>query len=203
MCCRYYFDDIVMADVARLTENAVGTYFSGNQLDTNDLISRKFTGDIHPADSAIILSGSRFSLQAEVMGWGFPSYNQLLINARAESALQKPTFSESVMRRRCIIPARHFYEWDSKKNKVTFSLFESPVMYMAGFYNVVNNEKRFIILTTGANESMEKVHDRMPLILPEKQVRDWIFDDEMVRDILAQESPILKAEQKYEQLTLW
>ncbi len=124
-----------MADVARLAdvpvrlgENAVGTYSSENQLGSKDLISRKFTGDIHPADSAIILSGSRFSLQAEVMGWGFPSYNQLLINARAESALQKPTFSESVMRRRCIIPARHFYEWDSKKNKVTFSLFESPVM---------------------------------------------------------------------------
>ena len=76
-------------------------------------------------------------------------------------------------------------------------------MYMAGFWNYFGAESRFIILTTEANDSMRKVHDRMPLILPENQIKDWIHEDDMVRDFLAQPSPMLSKYQEYEQLTLW
>ena len=50
---------------------------------------------------------------------------------------------------------------------------------------------------------MKPVHDRMPLILPENQIRDWIFDDGMVGEILEQSSPMLSRYQEYEQLTLF
>ncbi|MDY4969915.1 MAG: SOS response-associated peptidase family protein [Lachnospiraceae bacterium] len=117
--------------------------------------------------------------------------------------------------------AGHFYEWDRTKTKVTFSGAsdgENSSLYMAGFYNYFHidqgfddrtgkrggiDEFRFIILTTGANESMKPVHDRMPLILPENQIRDWIFDDGLVGEILEQSSPMLSRYQEYEQLTLF
>ena len=51
---------------------------------------------------------------AEEMSWGFPQYQKkgLLINARAETALERKMFRDSVLHRRCIIPAKQFYEWD-------------------------------------------------------------------------------------------
>ena len=52
-----------------------------------------------------------------------------MINARAETALERRTFCDSVRYRRCIIPAKHFYEWDSDKNKVTFFREDRPVLF--------------------------------------------------------------------------
>ncbi len=79
-------------------------------------------------------------------------------------------FRDSVLHRRCIIPAKHFYEWDSDKNKVTFLRKDKSVLYMAGFYNCFQGEDRFIIITTQANTSVQKVHNRMPLILEDKEL---------------------------------
>ena len=50
-----------------------------------------------------------------------------------------------------------------------FTRSDSTVMYLAGFCDWFENERRFVILTTAANESMKKVHDRMPLILEKEQ----------------------------------
>ena len=56
-------------------------------------------------------------LMADCMAWGFPRFDGkgLLINARAESAMERKTFRNSVQHRRCIIPAKSFYEWDKAK----------------------------------------------------------------------------------------
>ena len=193
MCCQYYFDDSTMEDIRQIV----------NGIDKK-LYDNKY-GDVHPSDPAIIITGRNNVLSAEQMRWGFKSYwdNQLLINARSETALQKISFSDSVSRRRCIIPAKHFYEWDAQKNKVTFSLDESPVLYMAGFYNQFEGEERFIILTTEANASMQRVHDRMPLILPKDQIEEWIYDDRQVDKYLKMQSPMLKSYQEYEQMSLF
>ena len=66
-----------------------------------------------------------------------------------------------------------------------FSRCNAPVLYMAGFCDWFENEKRFVILTTTANESMRKVHDRMPLILEKEQLSDW-FDNRKMEQILHQ-----------------
>lgn len=163
--------------------------------------------DIRPSDYSTILvqsSEKRNHLDAVDMRWGFKSFeNKLMINARAETALEKRSFADSVLKRRCIIPAKHFYEWNRNREKVTFSWEDSPILYMAGFYKKFDNENRFIILTTAANDSMRDVHDRMPLIFDGDTMREWIRNDDMVKDYLTYGSPMLHRYQEYQQLTLF
>ena len=83
-----------------------------------------------------------------------------------------------------------------------FTRSDSTVMYLAGFCDWFENERRFVILTTVANESMKKVHDRMPLILEKEQLRDWFANDKM-EAILHQESVMLKRQAEYEQQSLF
>ncbi len=73
---------------------------------------------------------------------------------------------------------------------------------MAGFCDWFENERRFVILTTDANESMRKVHDRMPLILEKEQLEDW-FDDRKLEELLHQIPVLLKRETEYEQQSLF
>ena len=88
------------------------------------------------------------------------------------------------------------------KEKNTFSRYDAPVLYMAGFCDWFENERRFVIMTTAANESMIKVHDRMPLILEKGQLKDW-FDDRKMEQILHQVPVQLKREAEYEQQSLF
>lgn len=63
---------------------------------------------------------------------------------------------------------------------------------MAGIYNMFENERKFVILTTEANDSMAEIHNRMPLILKNDMIEDWIKDDKAVDFILNYKEPVLK-----------
>ena len=193
MCGRYYVDD----DTAREIEKLV------HQVDRK--LHGTGNGDIHPSENALVLTGRKTSLSAEVMKWGFPQYRGkgLLINARSETVLDKRMFRDSVLHRRCIIPAKHFYEWDRSKEKVSFFRENSPVIYMAGFYNRFQEEDRFIILTVPANVSVEPVHDRMPLILEEQEIQDWVYEERFLDYALHKQQPQLQKYQPYIQQSLF
>lgn len=139
------------------------------------------------------------------MRWGFPQYQKkgLLINARAESVLDKKLFRDCVFHRRCIIPAKQFYEWDSDKNKVVFQSREHLNLYMAGFYNCFPDGDHFMIITTQANESVSPVHPRMPLILEEQELDSWLYDDDFLEVVLHKTPQQLQREQEYEQQSLF
>ena len=143
-------------------------------------------------------------LSTEFLLWGFPGFDKgkLLINARAESVRDRPTFADSYAARRCVLPAAGFYEWDRKKEKVIFTVPESKILYLAGIYRPYGEEKRFVVLTREANASMAEVHDRMPLILSREEVRPWVNGAGEADDILAKVLPMLRAERPYEQMTL-
>ena len=208
MCGRFYVDEGTAREIEQIIRGV-------------DLrIQKMRTGDIYPSQSAGILTcnsrqknplsaGSAAenspTLELTEMHWGFPQYQKkgLLINARAETALERRTFRESVLHRRCVIPARHFYEWDSDKNKVTFFREDRPVLFMAGFYNRFQDEVRFIILTTQANASVSPVHSRMPLILDEGELEDWVYDDIFTEYALHKTPTELLREQEYEQQSLF
>lgn len=128
----------------------------------------------------------------------------LLINARAEAILDKKTFRDSVLHRRCVIPAHHFYEWSKNKEKYTFqSPKQDATLFMAGCYQIYNGQNRFVILTTQANASVAPVHERMPLLLERQELEDWIMEDAAVEFILAKKPILLNRTAEYEQLKLF
>ena len=163
-------------------------------------------GDIRPSDPAVILknSGNRGKILADVMPWGFIGFDKkLLINARAETALEKRMFADSAAKRRCIIPAGCFYEWDKDRIKNTFASYDGKMLCLAGFYDVFDKRDRFIIVTTKANDSMSPVHDRMPLILEKEQIGLWLFDDACAKSLLEKIPGPLCRTPEYEQLSLF
>ena len=208
MCGRFYVDKGTAREMEQIIRGV-------------DLrIQKMRTGDIYPSQSAGILTchnqqknplsaGSAAenspALELNEMHWGFLQYQKkgLLINARAETALERRTFRESVLHRRCVIPARHFYEWDSEKNKVTFFREDRPVLFMAGFYSWFQDDERFIILTTQANASVSPVHNRMPVVLDESELEDWVYDDKFTEYALHKIPPKLWRKQEYEQQSLF
>lgn len=193
MCGRYYVDDDTAKEIERLVAEA----------DKN--IKENGCRDIHPADRATVIIDNNLQLGAKQMQWGFPQYQKkgLIINARSETVLERKMFRDSVLHRRCIIPAKHYYEWDADKNKVMFFQENIPCLYMAGFYNYFQEENRFVILTTNANESVRKVHDRMPLILEKREIEDWIYDDRFLEYALNKTPEKLQKFQEYEQQRLF
>ena len=140
-------------------------------------------------------------LKADSMAWGFPGRDkkQLLINARAETALERPSFSQAVSHRRCVIPARWFYEWNPEKEKAEFSRTDGSLLYMAGFYDLFQDVPRFIILTTQANPSVRPIHHRMPLILEKEELEEWVWEDRSVEKFLKKIPGLLECRQEYRQ----
>lgn len=139
------------------------------------------TGEIYPTNPAPVLTLRQGRLTPQVQVWGFPGFGPrkgVIINARAETAGEKPMFRRSLETGRCVVPSTGFYEWsqDKKKIKYRFRLPGSRILYMAGLYREFQGEMRYVILTTAANESVADVHDRMPVVLLPGQVEEWVGD---------------------------
>jgi len=105
-----------------------------------------------------------------------------MINARAETLLEKASFKRLIRTRRCIVPADGFYEWqqqDSKKQPMRIVMQDGGIFSMAGLYDIwTNPEGKKIstctIITTTPNQLMENIHDRMPVILRAEDEEEWL-----------------------------
>jgi len=193
MCARFFVDDDVIEKVSEITESH------------DDSITDLRNGDIYPSRQALLITNSRDQLHAVAMVWGFPNYNGkgLVINTRSESAIEKTMFRDSILHRRCVIPAKHFYEWDASKNKITFRRSDEPVLYMAGIYDRFDGRDRFTVLTTAANRSVSRFHDRMPVILNRDELEPWIFENSAFSRLMKKEMPVLEHWQDVEQMSLF
>lgn len=196
MCGRYYADSEMFNEIEELVGHIDVTLRANMQ--------NRYYGDIHPNDMApVIISGGR-NLSCQQQKWGFPMAkgSQIIFNARSESVLMKPMFRESILYRRAVIPAVWFYEWNKNKEKNVFYRKEQTVLYMAGCFARYQNENRFVILTTEANESMRPVHDRMPLILEKEEVEDWLQGSK-TEQFLNKKPGLLARRTDYEQMKLF
>jgi putative SOS response-associated peptidase YedK len=104
-------------------------------------------------------------------------------NARAETVAEKPTFRHAFKKKRCLVPARAFYEWRTehgKKVPYQFTVGESELFAFAGLYEVWKAPSgepvySYTILTTTANDLVKEVHpERMPVILPREVEAVWL-----------------------------
>lgn len=115
--------------------------------------------------------------------WSNESASQpLLINARAESLFEKKMFAPLVQTNRCLVPADGFYEWErvgKTKQPWRFTLADDGIFAFAAiFSNTVYKNGQightFAIITTGANQLVSPVHDRMPVILDRETSQSWL-----------------------------
>ena len=160
-------------------------------------------GEIVPGCKMPVLLGSDEGPSPELLVWGFRMPKSLIINARAETVLEKPLFSESARARHCVIPSTGFYEWDGDKRKFLFTMPDAPTLYMAGIFDVHGGVPCYCILTTAANDSMREVHDRMPLVLEREQVEPWLYDTKTTETFLKMTPPLLQKQLLDAQIGLW
>ncbi len=105
-----------------------------------------------------------------------------LINARAETLLEKPSFRQLIQRKRCIIPADGIYEWkqtEQGKQPMRIVMNNQAVFSMAGLYDTWiapdgTKVSTCTIITTRPNRLIETIHDRMPVILQKKDESLWL-----------------------------
>jgi putative SOS response-associated peptidase YedK len=111
-----------------------------------------------------------------------PKTFALLINARGETVLEKPAFRAAMKRRRCLIPADGFYEWqaDGERKRPFFVRAKSGApLAFAGLWETwtgPNGEEleTAAIVTTRANRTLAPIHDRMPVIVPPEAFDLWL-----------------------------
>ena len=111
-----------------------------------------------------------------------PGGKRPLINARAEGIEAKPSFRGPVRHRRCIVPASGFYEWGRQgtgKQPYCVRPAAAEVFALAGIWDHWEGKQGEVIesvaiITPSANELMQPIHDRMPVILEEEDVAEWI-----------------------------
>ncbi len=135
---------------------------------------------------------------AELMRWGLlphwardPSLGHKLNNARAESAFDKPSFRQAIRRRRCLLPATGFYEWQAtptgKQPWLVTPRGDLPFA-MAGLFEAWRQDESSewvltcCVLTTTANALMAPIHDRMPVMVAPEDWSRWLARDVTERE---------------------
>ncbi len=191
MCGRYYIDD--EEDIIEMREiiQELNEHFK----DTPELAAMK-TGEIFPTNIVPILTAEGSNKRADLMKWGYPRWDGsgVIINARAETAIDKPMFKKGIESKRCIVPTTGFFEWKhenekAKKDKYLLRLKDDPMLYLAGIYNTYKDKDGnpyscFIILTTSANDSVKPIHNRMPVVLTESNKDIWLHDGQLSKMLL-------------------
>ena len=190
MCGRY----TIYTDLTQLAER-----FGFDAADIDFLPSY----NVAPTQSVLTVvrgEGSR----AELMRWGLiPSWakdmpkGNPVINARAETVAEKPSFRAALLRRRCLVIADGFYEWQKTpdgKRPMRIAMDDGRPFAFAGLWETWKSPdsglvKSCTIITTSANERLESIHSRMPVILTPEAEELWldsgIEDAEMASQVLA------------------
>jgi putative SOS response-associated peptidase YedK len=120
-----------------------------------------------------------------------------LINARAETIATKPAFRTSFKKRRCLVLADGFYEWQKVpggKQPIYIRLREGRPFLFAGLWDRWNDKDSFTIITTTPNELCSKNYDRMPVILKEQDSLKWIDPSTPVEELSSLLQPYPAAE---------
>ena len=143
---------------------------------------------IRPTDRASIIRAGSSDLEVAELRWGLipswakdPKIGLQCINARSETVAEKPAFRDSFLRRRCLVPADSFFEWETRGRRKIPWRFERPdyePFGMAGLWDRWNSPdgpwETFTILTCAPNQLVGSVHSRMPVLLSPDQAEHWL-----------------------------
>ncbi|MCY2966632.1 MAG: SOS response-associated peptidase [Planctomycetota bacterium] len=147
--------------------------------------------NIAPTQQVAIVRQTPSGRDLSLLRWGLiPSWakdakiGSSLINARSESAAEKPSFRSAFKKRRCLIPCDGFYEWEvisgqKVKQPWLIGVGDTPVFAFAGLWETWHDPagvavETCSILTTSSNELLRPFHDRMPVILDPADFALWL-----------------------------
>ena len=188
MCCRYWAEE--SPELRPVVE----------QMDRSPLASRwqrisaiKTYGEIRPTDVVPVIASNKSGERSVFpMKWGF-SGKTLLMNARSETAATKPMFKDAWASHRCIVPATYYFEWEhlirndgktATGDKYMIRPKDSSMTWLCGLYRMENGLPVFVVLTREPSDSTRFIHDRMPLIMPDRLVSEWIRPDVRPEDLI-------------------
>jgi len=183
MCGRF----VLLTDLSIITESfaiqeVACDYKTGNNISPGQLV----TAVVHDGKNRLV--NFRWGL---IPSWAKdPSIGSKMFNARAETVAEKPSFRSAFKKRRCLIVADGFYEWqklDKVKKPFYFSLESGRPFGFAGLYESwTSPDQKLIqtctIITTDSNELIMSIHDRMPVILPKKGESLWLDPENQNRE---------------------
>ncbi|MCP5041546.1 MAG: SOS response-associated peptidase [bacterium] len=150
-------------------------------------------------DIAVVREDEVGAREYALLHWGLvaswtkdPKESRSPINARSETAAQKPTFRRALAERRCLVPASGFYEWQAgkggPKRPFLIQMRARELLGMAGLHELWRGDggniiESVAILTTEANATLRPIHARMPVILGRADYARWL--DREVKDVSA------------------
>lgn len=160
--------------------------------------------NIAPTQDVVVVRQLGGQRRLDPLRWGLlvpwgkgPKDGPLLINARADTVAEKPSFKGALARQRCLIPADGFFEWapppagapkTAPKQPWWFRMRDEAPFALAGLWEEWTPPEgpavaSFTLITTEANDVVAPVHDRMPVILPKQAWDRWL--DPAHRDVAA------------------
>ena len=158
---------------------------------------------------AAIRGGEDNERELVMLRWGLvpswakdPSIGNRMINARAETVAEKPSFRAAYSRRRCIVLADGFFEWRREGDAKTpyfISLASGDPFALGGLWESWHDTESgdaiqsTALITTEANDYMRTLHHRMPMILEADAANDWLGGDKNMLETAAANSPPLRA----------
>jgi putative SOS response-associated peptidase YedK len=177
----------------------LGRLFDVDDLDVEETAANPNVAPTEPVAAALERQGRRALV---TLRWGLiPSWasdrriGNRLINARVETLTERPAFRDAFARRRCLIPADGYYEWereaDGSRTPYLLTRADRSVLAFAGLWDVWRDTsapgaplvRTCTIMTTTAAPGIAWLHDRMPAILPPQAWDEWLDRDQ--RDVTA------------------
>jgi putative SOS response-associated peptidase YedK len=156
--------------------------------------------NIAPSQEVLVVRLHGRTRQAEWMRWGLiphwakdPDIGRRMINARAETVTEKPAYRDSFQRRRCLIPADGFYEWQAVKGRGKQPHFlrrtDGRPIAFAGLWDEWSDPagraiRSCTIITVDAVGPAARVHHRMPAVLPEESWPVWLNADTDAEELM-------------------
>ncbi len=162
--------------------------------------------NIAPTQEVAVLLTEGGARSLRLMRWGLVpawaknvSFGVKMINARAETVAERPSFRSAFKRRRCLIPADGFYEWQARgkgpKQPYRITQFDGLPFAFAGLWEAWQEPDgdellSCTIITTEANRLLREIHPRMPVILDSADYDNWLnFDSTVPAQSLLKPAP--------------
>jgi len=157
---------------------------------SNDLVRRY---NVAPSQLALVMTSEKPE-ELQLFKWGLvpswskdPAIGNRMINAKSETVFEKPSFKNLIRRKRCLVVSDGFYEWKTINSKTKipyrFCLKNEDLFTFAGIWDSWPDKQTgeilnsFSILTTDANQLVEPIHDRMPVIIKREDENKYLDEN--------------------------